>query len=182
MEEVARAGRGCEHLWNWWTRCEVSRFVRGGGQGNRRSLTTECQRGSAWSGVWAVVREGVRRMEPESAVAGVGAGAASIFDVNKYTENQHKKEVEVRVKSFAETRCMKPTESENQNKNRESKVVQRDISHELPEWLQEFREILVDESTSTELWEDLMQRSADTSSSSHEPPMEPRAYVEPGSG
>ena len=27
-----------------------------------------------------------------------------------------------------------------------------------------------------------MQRSADTSSSSHEPPMEPRAFVEPGSG
>ena len=27
-----------------------------------------------------------------------------------------------------------------------------------------------------------MRRSADTSSSSHEPPMEPRAYVEPGSG
>ena len=27
-----------------------------------------------------------------------------------------------------------------------------------------------------------MQRSADTSKSSHEPPMEPRAYVEPGSG
>ena len=27
-----------------------------------------------------------------------------------------------------------------------------------------------------------MQRSADTSSSSHEPPMEPRAYVERGSG
>ena len=27
-----------------------------------------------------------------------------------------------------------------------------------------------------------MQRSADTSSSSHEPPMEPQAYVEPGLG
>ena len=27
-----------------------------------------------------------------------------------------------------------------------------------------------------------MQRIADTSSSSHEPPMEPRAYVEPGLG
>ena len=33
-----------------------------------------------------------------------------------------------------------------------------------------------------ELRGDLMQRIADTSSSSHEPPMEPRAYVEPGSG
>ena len=32
------------------------------------------------------------------------------------------------------------TEIENQTKNRELKEVQRDISHELPEWLQEFRE------------------------------------------
>ena len=29
---------------------------------------------------------------------------------------------------------------------------------------------------------DLMHRSAHTSSSSHEPPTEPRAYLEPGSG
>ena len=41
---------------------------------------------------------------------------------------------------------------------------------------------MVDESTSEEPRGDLMQRCADTSSSSHEPPMEPRAYVEPGSG
>ena len=74
------------------------------------------------------------------------------------------------------------TETENQNKNEGSQEEQRDISHELPDWLQEFREILVDESTSEELREDLMQRSADTSSSSHEPPKEPRAYAEPGSG
>ena len=31
------------------------------------------------------------------------------------------------------------TETEKQNKNRESKEVQRDMSHELPDWLQEFR-------------------------------------------
>ena len=37
------------------------------------------------------------------------------------------------------------TETENQNKNRE---VQRDTSHELLDWLQEFRENVVDESTS----------------------------------
>ena len=41
---------------------------------------------------------------------------------------------------------------------------------------------LVDESTSEGRQGDLMQRSADTSKSSHEPPMEPRAYVEPCSG
>ena len=74
------------------------------------------------------------------------------------------------------------TKTENQNKNEEPKKAQRDISHEFPDWLQEFRENLVDESTSEELWGDPMQRSADTSSSSHEHPMEPRTYVELGSG
>ena len=44
------------------------------------------------------------------------------------------------------------TETENKNKNEEREEVQRDISHELPGWLQEFRETLVDESTSTEPW------------------------------
>ena len=74
------------------------------------------------------------------------------------------------------------TETENKNKNWESEEVRRDISHELPDWLQEFRENLVDESTSTELWGNPEQGSQDTSSSSHELPMEPRAKVEPVSG
>ena len=68
------------------------------------------------------------------------------------------------------------TEVENQNENRESKEVQRDISHELPDWLQEFRENVVDESTSEKRREDLMQRSAHTSVRL----MEPRVHVEPG--
>ena len=74
------------------------------------------------------------------------------------------------------------TETENQNTNRESKEVQRVTSHELLDWIQEFREKLVDESTATEPWGNPGQGSQDTSSSFHEPPMEPRAYVEPGSG
>ena len=73
------------------------------------------------------------------------------------------------------------TETENQNKNGESEV-QRDISHELPDWPQEFRENLVDESTSTVPWGNLEQGSRDTSKSSHELPMEPRAKVDLGSG
>ena len=67
-------------------------------------------------------------------------------------------------------------------KKKESEEVQRDISHELPDSLQDFRENLVDESTSEKRRGDLMQRSAHTSSSCHDSPMEPRAYVEPGSG
>ena len=62
-------------------------------------------------------------------------------------------------------------ETENENKNVESEEVQRDISHELLDWLQEFRENLVDESTSTEPWGNPEQGSQDTSKSSHELPM-----------
>ena len=58
----------------------------------------------------------------------------------------------------------------------------RDISHELPAWLKEFRENLVDESTSTEPWGNPEQGFHDTSKSSHELPLEPRAKVEPDSG
>ena len=64
----------------------------------------------------------------------------------------------------------------------ESKEVQRGRSHELPDWLHEFKENLVDESSSTEPWGNPERGSQDTSNSSHELPMEPRAKVEPGSG
>ena len=73
------------------------------------------------------------------------------------------------------------TETKNQ-KNGESKEVQRDISHELPDWIQELRGNLVDAGTPEGRRGDLMQKSAHTSSSSHDPPVEPRAHVEPGSG
>ena len=74
------------------------------------------------------------------------------------------------------------TETENKNKNEEREEVPRDISHELLDWLQEFRETLVDESTSTVPRRNPEQGSQDTSKSSHELPMEPRARVEPVSG
>ena len=77
---------------------------------------------------------------------------------------------------------MKPQKPKTKNKNEERQEVQRDISHELLVWLQEFREKLVDESTSAEPSGHPEQGSQDTSKSSHELPMEPRAKVEPGSG
>ena len=52
----------------------------------------------------------------------------------------------------------------------------------LPDWLQEFRENLVDESVPAEPRGNPSLGHRDTSSSSHELPMEPRAKVEPGSG
>ena len=106
----------------------------------------------------------------------------SVFDVNRYTENR----VPERSGSTNEERRGDPlqesTESENQNINRESKEVQRDISHELHDWLQEYRKNLVDESCSAELRGNPEQGSQDTSKSSHELPTEPRAKVKPGLG
>ena len=56
------------------------------------------------------------------------------------------------MKSFGETRCMIPQKTKTETKIRNPKEVRRDISRELPDWLQEFRENLVDESSSTEPW------------------------------
>ena len=64
----------------------------------------------------------------------------------------------------------KTTETENQKKNGESVELQRDISHELPGWLQEFRENFVDESPSTEPWENQSKEVKTLSMSSHELP------------
>ena len=48
------------------------------------------------------------------------------------------------------------------NKNGELEEVQRDVSRELPAWLQEFRENLVDGSTSTEPWGETQSKEAKT--------------------
>ena len=52
----------------------------------------------------------------------------------------------------------------------------------MPDWQQEFRENLVDESSLPEPWRNPAPEDQDTSKSSHELPMEPRGKVEPGSG
>ena len=68
----------------------------------------------------------------------------SVFDVNRYTENP----VQERSGSTSEELRGDPlhesTETENKNINGESEEVQRGSSHELPDWLQEFTENLVD--------------------------------------
>ena len=114
----------------------------------------------------------------------ISSSQDSVFDVNRDTENP----VPERCGSTSEelrgeTRYESTeTETENKNKNGESEEVQRDVSHELLDWLLEFRENLVDDSTQTEPWNNPEQGSQDTSKSSHELPMAPRAKVEPGSG
>ena len=94
---------------------------------------------------------------------------------------QYPKEVELRAKSFGETRCMNPQKPKTKIKMRI-----RSSTKKIFAWIGWLAtgiqvEKLV-ESTSTEPWENLEQGSQDTSKSSHELPMEPRAKVEPGSG
>ena len=73
------------------------------------------------------------------------------------------------------------TETENKNKNEGREEAQSDLLHELPDWLQEFGENLVHERCPSEPRGNPELGYRDTSSSSHELPMESRAKVEPGS-
>ena len=106
----------------------------------------------------------------------------SVFYVNRYTENP----VLERSGSTSEEQRgnlqNKPTETENKNKNEKREEVQSHLLHDLPDWLQEFRENLVDERSPTEPLGNPAPKDRDTASSSHELPMESRAKVEPGSG
>ena len=106
----------------------------------------------------------------------------SVFDVNGYTENPEPKRSGSTSEELRGNPLHKSTETENKNKNEDSEEVQRGISHELPDWQQDFRENLVHERSRTEPWGNPEQGSQDTSKSSHELPMDPRAKVEPGSG
>ena len=85
------------------------------------------------------------------------------------------------MRSSGGTRCINHQKPKTKIKG-EYEEIQRDTLHELPRWLQEFIENLVDESTSTEPWRNPEQGSRDTSKSSHELPMEPRAKSGTGSG
>ena len=74
------------------------------------------------------------------------------------------------------------TVTENKNKNEGREEVQSYLLHDLPDWLQVFRENLVDESRPLEPRGNPAPKDRDTASSSLDLPMESRAKVEPGSG
>ena len=96
---------------------------------------------------------------------------------------QYQKEVEVRVKSFGEDPLHESTENENKNKNGEREEVQRDMSHELPDWLQELKgKFWLMKVLQQGLGETQTKGVKTLPNSSHELPMEPRAKVEIGSG
>ena len=69
----------------------------------------------------------------------------SVFDVDRYTENSATERSGSTSGELRGVPLHETTETENRNKNGEPEEVQRDISRELPDWLQEFRENLVDE-------------------------------------
>ena len=76
----------------------------------------------------------------------------------------------------------KPKETEHKNKTEGREEVQSDLTHELLDWLQDFRQNLVDERSPVEPLGNPEPGYRDTSMSSHELAMESRAKVEPGSG
>ena len=61
--------------------------------------------------------------------------------------NPGTEKVEVRVRSYGRTRCIDQQKPKNTNKSEGQEEVQSDLLNELPDWLQEFRENLVDESS-----------------------------------
>ena len=106
----------------------------------------------------------------------------SVFDVNRYTENPVPERSGSTSEELRGILQHKPTENETKNKNERREEVQSDLLHDLPDWLQDSREILVDERSPTEPRRNLVPEDRDTASSSHELAMESRVKVAPGSG
>ena len=73
-----------------------------------------------------------------------------------------------------------PTETENEEKNEGHEEAESDLLRDLPDWVQDFRENLVDESCFTKPRWSSTFKDRDIASSSHELPIESRAKVEPG--
>ena len=67
----------------------------------------------------------------------------SVFDVNRYTENPVPERSGSTSEELRGDPLHKPKETENTNKNEGRERVQSDLLHDLPDWLQEFRENLV---------------------------------------
>ena len=106
----------------------------------------------------------------------------SVFDVNRYTENPVPERSGSSSEELRGDSLHKPTETENKNKMVNPEEVQRDISHDLPDWLQDFRDNLVNERSLAEPRRNPAPKDRDAASSCHELPIESRAKVEPGSG
>ena len=103
-------------------------------------------------------------------ISSTSSSQDSVFDVCRYTENpatersgSTSEELRGHAAFFNKT--------ENTNKNEGHEEVQSNLLHDLPDWLQEFRENLVDESSPPEPERNPAPKDQDTSSSSHESPI-----------
>ena len=105
-----------------------------------------------------------------------------MLDVSRYRENPATERSGSTSEELWRNPLHRSTETKNTNKNEGHEEVQSDLLHELPDWPQEFRETLLDESSSSEPRRNPAPGHRDTSSSSRGLPMESQAKVEPGSG
>ena len=102
----------------------------------------------------------------------------SVFDVNRYTENPVPKRSGSTSEEHRGNPLHESSNAENKKKHEGREEVHSDLLHDLPDWLQGFKENLVDERNLSEPRGNPELGYRDTSSSSHELPMEPRAHVE----
>ena len=80
----------------------------------------------------------------------------SVFDISSYTENPVAERSGSTSKELQGNPMHKTTETENKNKYEGREEVQSDLLHDLLDWLQDFRENLVDESGPSEPRETLL--------------------------
>ena len=75
----------------------------------------------------------------------------SAFDVSRYTsKSSTRKKWKYISEELRGNPLHKPTETENTNQNEDDEELRSELLRDLPEWLQEFRENMVDESVPTE--------------------------------
>ena len=92
----------------------------------------------------------------------------SVFDVGRYAENPVPERSGSTSEELRENPLHKPTETENKNRNEGREELRGGILHDLPDWLQDFRDNLVDESSPIEPRRNLEPGHRDASSSCHE--------------
>ena len=131
---------------------------------------------------WLLVYQRVSSSTAFSLISSSLSSQDSVCDVNRNTEILVPERNGCTSEELRGNPLHESTETENKNKMKttkegqgeslkttgESEEVQRDISHELLDWPQEFRENLVDESISTGLWGNPEQGSQGMDSQEHE--------------
>ena len=90
-----------------------------------------------------------------------------VIDVNRHTTNPVPERCGSTSEEVRGNPLHKPTENENKNKNEGREDVQSALLHDLLDWLQDFRETLVDERSPAEPRGNPAPKDRDTASSSH---------------